>query len=229
MNRRPRAHRIRAGARLCLCACLAAALLCGCSSGAPAGTLAPAAPEGTLCVRPSDEGAADFLALLGDGAPRLYENDTCSNVTPDFIKDNSGYLLFKFGQSCASFLQYDGTAYPLGEFFGGSGADGFALADLNGDGAYELYFTFSWGSGIHRSQVGYFDPAARTVTLLGASFYDEDAMLSCGENGALELRLARFENRASFVSYDVTPGDTLGTLYWADGEVRLDGAPSVSE
>lgn len=205
-----------------VCAVLACAcLMLLCAFGCAPETLAPVAPEESLSIRPSDEGVADFLALLGDAAPASYENDTCYDITPDFVRDNSDCRIFKFSVSCASFALYDGKAYALGESLGGSGADSFALADMDGDGACELYFAFSWGSGMHRSMAGCFDPAARAVTVFDAAFYGEDCMLTLSTDGGLAVRRAEFTSRESFVSYDIAAGETLGTLVYEDNAVQF--------
>lgn len=202
------------------CACLILLCAFGCAP-----SRAPIAPQDSLSIRPSDEDVADFLAILGDDAPAMYGDDACYNITPDFIAENSDYRVFKFSQSCASFVLYDGKAYQLGEFLGGTGADSFALADLDGDGAYELYFTFSWGSGFHRSQVGHFDPAAKAVTVFDAAFFNEDCMLTLGANKTLEVRRADISYGADdgefYVSFDLLAGDALGTLAYEDGAVQF--------
>lgn len=58
---------------------------------------------------------------------------------------------------------YNGEVYSIGECFGGFGLTSLALADLNKDDVYELYYTFSCGSGLHRSQVGYFEPISKEI------------------------------------------------------------------
>lgn len=44
--------------------------------------------------------------------------------------------------------------FPLGADFGGSGVMSMCVAVLNGDRQPKLVFTYSWGSGVHRSLVG---------------------------------------------------------------------------
>ncbi len=212
-----------------VCACLLVLSACANAPGTPGegkgGALAPVAPQSALSIRPSDEGVADFLSLLGEGVPEAYENDICYHITPDDIKDHSAFRIYKFDQSCASFLQYEGKAYPLGEFFGGTGVDGFALADLTGDGAYELYFTFSWGSGMHRSQVGYFDPATKAVTAFEVSFYGEDSMLTLDGNGNLQVSHADIrygmDDLSAYVSFDMAAGVPLGSFSYGNDAVQF--------
>lgn len=211
--------------KIAAAACACALMLCACEKApeTPDGALAPIAAQDTLAVRPSDEGVADFLALLGGDAPKSYENDTCYNITPAFIKDNSGYVIFKFDQSCASYLLYEGAIYLMGGYFGGLGAVSFALADLNADVAYELYYTFSWGSGMHRAQVGYFDPATEVAVDFDVAFFDKDCALIASPDGGLGVCAAEFADAEefSFVSYDVSAVDVLGAIVCEDGEILL--------
>lgn len=72
-----------------------------------------------------------------------YEADECYNVTPAFIADNSDYAVFKYSNSTESFILYDDEVYSIGTCVGGFGITSMALADLNKDGMYELYYTFS--------------------------------------------------------------------------------------
>ena len=182
--------------------------------------LAP--PSGTLEFCPTSNGVDAFLELLGPQRPSGYEKDECFNITPAFLEQNSPYSIFKFNQSCASYLLYDGAVTPLGEYFGGSGLDSAALADLNSDGQDELYFTFSWGSGLHRSQLGYFDPAAKEITILDVSFMSEDCMVAPDGDGGLTVSSARidFGSGGGFVSFGITAGAVRGAVVAEGGQIR---------
>ena len=154
-----------------------------------------------------------------------YDNDVCYNVTPADITESYGMTVYKFNQSCASILLYDGEYYTLGICFGGFGADSFAIADLNGDGCEELYFTFSWGSGMHRSQVGYFDTADKTVRtyeysnfLSGGNWFAE--MVLTAEDGKLYVHGADIEIN-SCVDILLTPEEKIGELIFDGGEIVL--------
>ena len=55
---------------------------------------------------------------------------------------------------CRSFLVLDRRAHPLAGGFGGHGLQSACVTDLDGDGAAELTYSYSWGSGVHRTQLG---------------------------------------------------------------------------
>lgn len=113
----------------------------------------------------STDGVKELEGLV-DGKPVFdIKGDACFQITPKSIKENSDYRIFKYDRSSASYVLYKGKAHQLGNSFGGSGLDSVQLADLNNDGINELYFTCSWGSGIGRGNVGYFDPVKEEVTV----------------------------------------------------------------
>lgn len=142
-----------------------------------------------------------------------YEKDDCFNITPDFIANNSHFTIFKYNSSTASFLMYDNEIYILGECFGGYGVTSMALADLDEDSQYEFYFTFSWGSGLHRSQVGYFNPVTKKVTIFDYSNISKDMMLTTNEDGDLLVNVANIDDDgASFVDFTIKSTKLIGSI-----------------
>lgn len=172
-----------------------------------------------LTIESSSNNVNSFLAKNTSYSSQ-YEDDICNNITPDYIDNNSDYSIFKFKNSAASFLMYKGEIYELGTSFGGYGVVSMALADFNNDDAYELYFTFSWGSGIHHSQIGYFDPSTNKVTIFNYTNLNYDLILTTNEKGELCVNETVFESD-SFVDYTITAGKSLGRIIW-DDEIKLD-------
>jgi hypothetical protein len=167
----------------------------------------------------SDQDVEIFLEK-NKGFQSGYEKDTCYHITPNDIAENSSFRIFKYASSAASFLLYGDAVYPLGGYFGGYGLTSAALADMNRDKQYELYYTFSWGSGIHRSHIGYFDPATKQATTLGFVYMDEDMTLTTDDQGGLLVCHADVD-AASMVDFTVTAGKKLGTIDYQNKTIRV--------
>jgi len=182
-----------------------------------------AAPHYHLTGVPA--GISDFNPYISEDGesrgPAGYDiSDGWYDVTPPPAAD-LGYAVYKQEDSCISFLRFEGEFYELGQWFGGYGVTSFALSDVNGDGAQELYFTCSWGSGLHRSHVAYFDPAAREMRALDFTHLDGDLVLSTGDSSELKLYTARVMDPSSFVDMLLVAEYELGTIGLEDGEIRL--------
>lgn len=171
----------------------------------------------TFQLTPSSDGVDAFMDLLG-AYDSGYTSDTCFNVTPEDIQKKYGFNIFKFDSSCNSFFLYENQVYPLGIGFGGLGATSFAVADLNGDGSVELYFTYSWGSGLHRSQAGYFDTASNEMTNLDFVNYDKDSILAVDNGQTLCLYDAECDV-ASFVDIKISAGDKIASILCESGKI----------
>lgn len=168
----------------------------------------------------SDDGVAEFLSLQTDFQSNC-DRDACHNITPEHIQLNSGYSVFKYDASCASLLLYQGEIHPLGGWMGGLGVTSMALADLNQDSEQELYFTFSFGSGLHRSHVGFFDPDAKQVVVLDYVHPNTDMMLAYDNQGKLCLYEANVVEMNSFVDFSLEKADHLAEIGCEDGQVSL--------
>ena len=177
----------------------------------------------TFSVSGTQNGVTEFLALLGETASG-YDTDTCYNITPDSFLADPVYSVFKFDTSCASFLLYENKIYPMGEWFGGFGVTGMALADLNGDRLQELYFTYSFGSGLHRSHAACFDPVVKQVIPIGSAHLDRDMIVAANEKGGLSLYDAGFPAMDSFVRYEMKTTGRLADIVYDGGRICLNPA-----
>lgn len=199
---------------ICLCCC--ALCLAACSRVLGPENRAAIGPESELSISPSKAGVSAFEEIAGF----IADDDGCYNITPDFIADHSDLQIFKYRDSTDSFILYDSKHYSIGTCFGGYGMGSMALGDLNRDGQYELYYTFSWGSGIPRSQIGYFDPACREVTVFDESFFFDEVMLTVNEAGELCVNAADFD-RESPVDYSIRAEELLGTITFEGEQITL--------
>ncbi len=166
----------------------------------------------------SEEGAAEFQAAHAD-YESPYQNDTCVNITPDFVPADSGLSVFKYDASHETFVYYEGTAYPIGGDSRGDGVTSMAMADFTGDGAYELYFAYSNGA---NSRVGYFDPAQKTVTEISGAVFNGQPVVLSDNDSALTVCGAEVSDYESLTAMTLTPGDELASVYSADGKIQLE-------
>lgn len=188
-------------------------MLTGCGGQKPQMELSSA-------IRATSDGVGDFLSLQKDFTSG-YDNDTCYNITPPSIAENSDFRIFKYDTSCASFLLYNNDIYPLGIWLGGFGVTDMKLADIDHDGEMELYFTFSWGSGMHRSQAGYFNPTSREMVIFDYSCMNEDMMLVSNDQGGLSLHKATLSQMESFVSFTIKADERIADIVFENGGIAL--------
>ncbi|OBZ11118.1 M56 family metallopeptidase [Bacillus sp. FJAT-26390] len=175
---------------------------------------------GNAAIVGTQDGVDAFLALQKDFKSG-YDTDKCYNITPESIKENAKYTIFKYAESSASFLLYEGEVYPLGEWFGGHGVTSMALADLDSDGEMELYFTYSWGSGLHRSHAAYFNPSAKEVVTLPYMHMNEDMALVNNRDGRLSLYAAAIATMTDFANFDTERTDYISDIVYANGKILL--------
>ncbi len=167
----------------------------------------------------------EFKVLLDDFAKENDINmlssqfDSFRDITPEHVFAETGCQIFKSGESCESYLLYEGELYSLGMGFGGWGIVDIETADFNKDGEKELLYTYSWGSGIHRSCFGYFDLAGRCkgeINLKAAEvmgFIQEELMLKKISDDHFEVYKADIEIEGNdFTKTSLIEGMILGEI-----------------
>lgn len=182
--------------------------------------LATLGPESELTITPSDLQVSEFVEKIKDY--ELYNNfvinnDECYNITPDFIADNSDYTIFKYYKTAESFIMYNGEVYRAFRGFGG--ITSMALADLNCDGEYELYYTCDTGSGILGSEVFCIESTYKEAVPL---YYicDYHMMLTVDESDNLIVNLASISYNNfpyNVVDFTIKAAKPIGTITF-DGE-----------
>lgn len=174
----------------------------------------------SIHITGTKDGVEDLLALLEqkkwDMAAGNYgyefSYDTVFNITPDSMTEEADFQIFKCNTSCLTILTYNGDCYELGIGIGGYGVVDAVLYDYNGDGASELLYTYSWGSGLHRSCAAYFDFALCESVDLDYSAGDEEMMFVTNESGGISLYKAVFQSDSDtdiFTDFSLSAGDFL--------------------
>ena len=123
-----------------------------------------------------------------------FSYDTVYNITPPGIADGEDFQIFKCSTSCLSILEYKGQCYELGIGFGGYGLVDMMLYDCNKDGVSDLLYTYSWGSGLHRSCAAYFDFTNCESVVLDVTAGEAEMMLVQNANGGVNIYKAIYGN-----------------------------------
>ncbi len=177
-------------------------------------------PHSLSSVTGSRDDTADFLTLNASYRTE-YEDDESFDLTPSELKEHTDYRVYKYKKSAAAFLMYEQEIYALGESLGGNGVTSMAAADMDGDGRSELYFTYSFGSGLHRSHIAYFDPADKQIKALPYVHMNGDLAVTPNEAGDLSLYSASLFNVSDFAHFELKRIDRLGTVVFEKGQIAL--------
>lgn len=78
-------------------------------------------------------------------------------ITNKDIKKETGCQIFKVNNTCEAYIIYKSKLFHIGTGFGGYGILSIKTCDFDGNGHKDLIFTYSFGSGLHRSQIGIFN------------------------------------------------------------------------
>lgn len=83
-------------------------------------------------------------------------------ITPQDVWEKAQCQLFKIvdGSAWETYVLTSEKAYHIGAGFGGSGVVSVLPDDVNADGTCDLIYSYSWGSGLHRSEIAWFDMKA---------------------------------------------------------------------
>ncbi len=179
-------------------------------------------------LRGSKEHVSDFMQSFGEvkGEGLLsgvkFSEDNCYNITPKTIADLVDAKIFKFKDSCASFLLYENQIYPIGEFFGGYGIVDMELCDFDGDMQYDLLYTYSFGSGLHRSLVGHFNLDTKVETTLDFTYSNYDMLLEKIKDNEFFLYHADVDLiDDSFTNLKLTKGAYLASIIYENNEISV--------
>lgn len=131
-------------------------------------------PDDYLATTCTQDSVDEFMEILGEVelvgllSGMKLDRAHCYNVTPPAVSAQTDVKIFKFSDSCESFVLLDGEIYSLCESFGGYGFVNAVPWDYDGDGNLDLLVASSWGSGLHRSELSVFNTQTKESIL----FYD---------------------------------------------------------
>lgn len=116
----------------------------------------------------SKDSVAEFMSVFDvhESGGYVLDEKHCYNVTPDRIAKETSAQIFKFSDSCAAYIYLNGQIYPLGEWWGGYGFVNAVPCDFDHDGNTDILYTYSCGSGVHRSFVAVFNTQTMESTVI---------------------------------------------------------------
>jgi hypothetical protein len=115
----------------------------------------------------------------GSEAPK---NDSLANykvydITPETVKKEIKCQIFKVDYSCEAYVIYKSKVFHIGLGFGGLGVVDIATCNFDGNRQKDLIYTYSFGSGLHRSHIGVFNLTEEKEQTLDFIHLNKDMML----------------------------------------------------
>ena len=145
-----------------------------------------------------------------------------TDITPENMK-GKGFVILKNKDDCDGVIHFADGVYPLGIGFGGLG-----LCDIKyyagGDHEY-LLFTYSWGSGLHRSHVGVFDLTSKETVFTTDLFAGVDVILSGGAGGRFDVYRADAEIGEDFCDLSFSQKEKRAVLTVSEGGITCEAMP----
>ncbi|CAM4299605.1 hypothetical protein [Paenibacillus typhae] len=178
--------RLKSAAGLGVCMMTAGLLLTGCATDAKPAKLSKEDAR-TIVEDKLDQSSSSLAGQLAD-------------ITPDDVWEETGHQLFKDSSSLETYVVADGKAAVLGTGFGGSGVTSVVPYDVNGDGAGDLVYAYSYGSGIHRSVMSWMDLQTMTEHPVlskaeTAGFRTYDLILQKEDDSIIVYQVGNKQNR----------------------------------
>lgn len=154
-----------------LCASIMIFLLCSCNDNNK---------YETMKTNISKDYVSEFMELLGGeielgglSSGLVLDEEHCFNVTPQEVATETDMKIFKFSDSCVSFVVLDNKIYELCDSFGGYGFVNAIPCDFDNDGNKDLLVASSWGSGMHRSIISVFNSVTKKSTVIYDTSYTD--------------------------------------------------------
>ena len=120
----------------------------------------------------SKDYVSEFMSTIkkaqstGDFSGYKFEEKFCYNVTTENVRTQTNAKIFKFSDSCASFVLIDDKVYELCQSLGGYGFINAVPCDFDNDGNKDLLISSSFGSGTHRSEISVFNTKTKQSTVV---------------------------------------------------------------
>lgn len=152
-----------------------------------------------LSVAEAEALVASWIKANVKGEVFWQKQPPMKDVTPKEVGERLHAQIFRLADYPGSvdeadaYLIQDGRVLPLSIGFGGQGLESLVVCDLDGNGQPELAYTYSWGSGLHRTHLELVCFPDGKPTRLAASFVVQNVplVLSKGDDRSVAVRIPR--------------------------------------
>lgn len=143
------------------------------------------------------------------------------DITPKEVKKEIGCQIFKVNYSCETYVIYKSKVFPIGFGFGGMGIVSLTTCDFDGDNQKDLIYTFSWGSGLHRSQIGVFNFSDEKEEWLNFTQLNKDVMLKRISEDNFKIYIAEVVDMADFIHFKLSKKELVGEILRKNGRTEV--------
>lgn len=152
---------------------------------------------------PTDE-ISDLMREYDRNLDKPYAGQEFHNVTPKSMKRN--YKIYKYKESCMTFLEYKDEIYQLGVDYSNRGYGVAQIAYLRVDNNADIYFTFCFYNPNKYTGIGHFSTEEKKVTYLKTAIKgDGDYAFNSVSRGAISnSKINLFEVDMEWTDYPYT-------------------------
>lgn len=151
------------------------------------------------------------------------EDYSAYDITPEDVKKELGCQIFKVNYTCDTFVIYKSKLFPIGRGFGGFGTVSINTCDFDNNGKKDLIYTFSWGSGLHRSQIGIYDLSKGKEEILDFIQRDEDVILEKISDNKFNVYTADIVllNESDLVHFNTVKKEKTAEIRSVNGKITV--------
>lgn len=143
-------------------------------------------------------------------------------ITPENVKDEIGCQIFKVNSTCETYVINKSKVYAIGFGFGGLGVVDIETCDLDDNGEKDLIYTFSWGSGMHRSHIGIFNTAKEQEEWLDFKQLNEDIMLEKISETNFKIYIAKVSSEnLDFIHLKLSKQEQVANVKSVGGKIGV--------
>ena len=146
-----------------------------------------------------------------------------SDITPENVKKEIGCQIFKINYTCESYAIHKGEFFRIGFGFGGYGVVTLTTCEFDENGQKDLIYTFSWGSGLHRSHIGIFDFSEKKETWLDYVRLNEDIVLEKLSDNSFNVYTVdlEMEEELNYTNIIITQKEIVAKVTDKSGSVEV--------